>query len=179
MTPPKTHLRSTIGLLVPEPPPLDSYVHSPGKPTDKSSLEVEKPEAQPAAVPAGQLPELPADDELSPPAGKPPKAPADPAASFPAGKPDKPKRGSRAGSRLKPYETRRIDPTTGQKVEMIKQSFTARADFDELWREVPGLLPRGVSRHVWAEHILRRAIDVLKRQKAEREGDYGKGGRGT
>lgn len=66
----------------------------------------------------------------------------------------------RSGSRRAPYQ--RADG-----VSMIKQSFVATEAFDVLWRKIEGALPRTVSRNVWVEQVLSRAI----REQLERGGE--------
>lgn len=57
----------------------------------------------------------------------------------------------RSGSRRKPYV--RVD---GQ--GMIKQSFTSTTTFDRLWRQLEGALPGHVTKSVWVEQVLTKAI---------------------
>jgi hypothetical protein len=64
---------------------------------------------------------------------------------------------SRSGSRSKPYV--REDGAV-----MVKEQFSAPEDFDQRWRLVQGLLPRGLDRSTWAVRVLSRAIDTLERQ---------------
>lgn len=112
------------------------------------------PEPAPVALETVQVLGQPAIDE--PPSVPPPAIPASPHPRV-----AKARKGSRSGSRLRPYD---LADGSGSN---IKQSFTGDLAFDDLWRALPGMLPRGVTRSEWAVKVLTRAARALERGKSE------------
>jgi hypothetical protein len=139
-------------LLDPEPPPREGTVQVLGVPRIDTAIDGGIDGSGIDLAPPGDIPAPPADDVVPP---------GDiPAPPHPRGA--KARKGSRSGSQIRPYELADGSGVT------IKQSFHASGEFDELWRELPGLLPRGVKRHGWVEKVLTRHILALKRAKTER-----------